>query len=158
MTVEPASTRANRINPGGLGWAYFGVDLLPDLRHLAVLNGDGEDPVVLERPIRGFDFPRSDADDHNPVSLRDEFGGLWVCHFHLVGSLLKHFRQSRVPAVRTGQRPVLARNDPLNIFGSQRLLSLPITAADCCEEIFHNLDILFGAHRISSTAVTSDCV
>src|SRR5450631_4351641 len=125
MTVEPASTRANRINSDSLDWSYIGisvavghstsaaceaaihwlihrrprtdgrrrpalrrpgrvhlggprqclgVDVLPDLRHLAVLNGDGEDPVVLERSIRGFDFPRSDADDHNPVSLRDEFG------------------------------------------------------------------------------------
>jgi hypothetical protein len=33
--------------------------------------------MVLERPIRGFDSPRSDDDDQNPVSLRYEFGGLW---------------------------------------------------------------------------------
>ena len=44
----------------------------------AVSNGDGEDPIVLERLIRGFDFPRREADDQNPVSLRHEFGGLWV--------------------------------------------------------------------------------
>jgi hypothetical protein len=56
----------------------LGVNVLPDLRHLAFLNGDGEDPVVPERPIRGFDFLRGDADDQNPVSLRDEFEGLWV--------------------------------------------------------------------------------
>jgi hypothetical protein len=31
--------------------------------------------VVLERLICGFDSPRSDADDQNPVSLRHEFGG-----------------------------------------------------------------------------------
>ena len=85
-------------------------------------------------------------------------GGLWVCHFHLVGSLLKHFRQSRVPAVRTGQGPVLARNDPLNIFDNQRQQTLLVAAAQCCKEILHSLDILFGAHRVSSTAVTSDCV
>ena len=49
--------------PGCLGGACqrLGVDVLPDLRHLAVLNGDGEDPVIVERPIRGFNFPRSDA-------------------------------------------------------------------------------------------------
>ena len=45
------------------------------------------------------------------------------CHgsrFHLDGSPPKQFRQSRVPAVRAGQRPVLTWNDPLNIFGNQR--------------------------------------
>ena len=52
------------------------VDILPDLRHLAISNFDVEDPIVLERLIRGFDFPRSDADDQNPVSLRHEFEGL----------------------------------------------------------------------------------
>jgi hypothetical protein len=48
-------------------------------------------------------------------------------------SLLKQIRQSRVPAVRADQRPVLARNDPLNIFGRQRLQTLPIAAAHCCK-------------------------
>src|ERR1019366_10017821 len=165
MTVEPASTRANRINSDSLDWSYIGisftvghstsarrargrstadppspqpdgrrwpalrqpgrvhlrgsrqclrVDILPDVRQFAIPKGNVEDPVVLKRLIRGFDFPRSDADDQNPVSLRHEFGGLWVCHFYLFGRLLKHTRQSRVPAVRAGQRPVLARNDPLN--------------------------------------------
>jgi hypothetical protein len=33
--------------------------------------------MVLERPIRGFDSSRSEADDQNPVSLRYELGGLW---------------------------------------------------------------------------------
>ena len=54
------------------------VDILPDLRQLAILNGDVEDPVVHELLIRGFDSPRSEADDQNPVSLRYEFRGLWV--------------------------------------------------------------------------------
>jgi len=31
--------------------------------------------MVLERPIRGFDSPASEADDQNPVSLRYEFAG-----------------------------------------------------------------------------------
>src|ERR1700722_16110171 len=104
MTVEPASTRANRINSDSLDWSYIGipftvghspgvrggnprlihrlprpdgrrwpalrqpgrvnlrgarrglrVDILPDLHHLAISNGNVEDPVVLERLIRGFD-------------------------------------------------------------------------------------------------------
>ena len=54
------------------------VDILPDVRQFAISNGNGEDPMVLERLIRGFDSPRSEADDQNPVSLRYEFGGLWV--------------------------------------------------------------------------------
>src|SRR5882757_3644034 len=129
MTVEPASTRANRINSDSLDWSYIGisftvghstrarragwrsaarspstpdrsprrralrrpgrvhlrgprqclrVDKLPDVRQFAISNGNGEDPIVLERLIRGFDFPLSEADDQNPVSLRYEFKGLWV--------------------------------------------------------------------------------
>src|ERR1700719_5079135 len=144
MTVEPASTRANRINSDSLDWSYIGisftlgirrarglrggdprlihrlprpdgrrwpalrqpgrvhlrgpreglrVDILPDLRQLAISNGNVEDPIVLEQLIRGFDFPRSDADDQNPVSLRHEFGGRWVCRFYLFGRLLEHSRQ-----------------------------------------------------------------
>jgi WD40-like Beta Propeller Repeat len=53
------------------------VDILPDVRHFAISNGNGEDPIVLERPIRGYDSSPSEADDQNPVSLRYEFGGLW---------------------------------------------------------------------------------
>ena len=106
------------------------VDILPDVRQFAISNGNGEDPMVLERLIRGFDSPRSEADDQNPVSLRYELGGLWVRSFHRFVSLLQHIRQSRVPAVRAGQRPVLARNDPLNIFGRQRQQTLLIAAAD----------------------------
>ncbi len=57
------------------------VDILPDVRQFAISNGNGEDKMVLERPIRGFDFPRSDADDQNPVSLRYQLGGLWDTKF-----------------------------------------------------------------------------
>ena len=39
-------------------------------------NSDVEDPMVLESPVRGLDFPRGEADGQNPVSLRYEFGGL----------------------------------------------------------------------------------
>src|ERR1700723_1907999 len=59
-----------------------------------------------------------------------------------------------MPAVRAGQRPVLARNDPLNIFGRQRQQTLLIAAAECCEKILHNLDILFDAHRSLSFSFT----
>ena len=109
----------------------------------------------LERLIRGFDFPRSDADDQNPVSLRHEFGRLWISRFYRFGRFLKHLRQSRVPAVRAGQRPVLAWNDPLNIFGNLRKHTLLIAAAYCCKEIFHNLNVLFDAHRNFSISLTS---
>ena len=51
------------------------VDILPDVRHFAISNSNGEDPIVVERPIRGFDSPPSEADDQNPVSLRYELGG-----------------------------------------------------------------------------------
>src|SRR5580692_2523432 len=95
MTVEPASTRANRINSDSLDWSYIAISL----------NG---------------------------------------CAFDL-----KHSRQFRVPAVRAGQRPVLTGNDPLNIFGNQRQQILLIVPAHGCEEILHNLNILFDAHRIS---------
>jgi hypothetical protein len=49
--------------------------ILPDVRQFAISNNNGEDKVVLERPIRGFDFPLSEAGDQNPVSLRYEFRG-----------------------------------------------------------------------------------
>src|SRR6202451_1997543 len=67
----------------------------------------------------------------------------------------KQILHSCVPAVRAGQRPVLARNDPLNIFGRQRQQTLLIAAAKCCKEILHNLDILFDAHRNLSFSLTS---
>src|ERR1700730_9968763 len=134
------------------------VDILPDVRQFAISNGNGEDPMVLERPIRCFDSPRSEADDQNPVSLRYELGGHWVRSFHRPLSLLKQIRQARVSAVRAGQRPVLARNDPLNIFGRQRQQPLLIAAADCREKTLHNLDILFDAHRNLSYFLASDRV
>src|SRR5450755_2355946 len=65
------------------------VDILPDVRQFAISNGNGEDPMVLELPVRGFDSPRSEADDQNPVSPRYELGGLWVRSFHRFVSLLK---------------------------------------------------------------------
>src|SRR6202007_1715055 len=98
MTVEPASTRANRINSDSLDWSYIGisftvgystsaqpalrlpgpvrlrgprqrlrVDILPDVGQSAVPDRDGENPVVLERLVRGFDLPPGEADDEDPV-------------------------------------------------------------------------------------------
>ena len=52
------------------------VDILPDVRQFAISNSNGEDPIVLERPIRGYDSPPSEADDENSVSLRYEFARL----------------------------------------------------------------------------------
>src|SRR5258708_3047920 len=124
MMMEPASTRANRINSDSLDWSYIGisftvghstsarrargdpplirrlprrrdggrwpairqpgcvhlrgprqrlpVDVLPDVGQSAVPDRDGEDPVVLERLVRGFDLSPREADDEDPVSLRYE--------------------------------------------------------------------------------------
>jgi hypothetical protein len=72
--------------------------------------------------------------------------------------LLQHIRQSRVPVVRVGQRPVLARNDPLNIFGRQRQQTLLIAAAECRKKILHNLDFLLCSHRNLSIPLPSDRV
>src|SRR6202166_2004368 len=134
------------------------VDVLLNVCDFSISNGNVEDPLVPVRLIRSVDFSRSDADDQNPVSLRHEFGGRWVFHFHLVGRLLKHSRQFRVPAVRACQRPALARNDPLNIFGNQRQQTLLIVGTHCCKEILHNLNILLCAHRNLSISLTSDRV
>src|SRR5580698_9274945 len=58
---RPALYRPGRLHLRGPRQC-LGVDVLPDVRHLAASNGDGEDPVVLERLIRGFDLPRGGAD------------------------------------------------------------------------------------------------
>src|SRR6185437_10619462 len=118
---------------------------------------NGENEMVLERLVRGFDSPRSEADGHNPVSLRYELGGLWVRSLHRFVSLLQHIRQSRVPAVRAGQRPVLARNDPLDVFGDQRQQTLLVAAADRGKEVLHDLDVLFDAHRNLLFSYISRC-
>jgi hypothetical protein len=65
------------------------VDILPDVRQFSISNGNGEDPMVLKRLIRGFNSPRSEADDQNPVSLRYELRRPWVRSFHRFVSLLK---------------------------------------------------------------------
>src|SRR5271165_472861 len=59
-----------------------------------------------------------------------------------VSEAFKQIGQSRVPAVRAGQRPALARNDPFNIFGRQRQQTLLIAASHCCKKILHNLDMV----------------
>src|SRR3984885_13707653 len=65
------------------------VDILTDVRQFAILNRKVENPVVLERPVCGFDSPSGEADNQNPVPLRYELGGLWVRSFHRFVSLLK---------------------------------------------------------------------
>ena len=51
------------------------VDVLSDVRQLAAPDGNGEDEMVLESLVRGFDFPLREADDQDPVSLRYELPG-----------------------------------------------------------------------------------
>ena len=65
------------------------VGILPDVRQFAISKGNGEDPMVLPGPIRGFDTARSEADNQNSVSLRYELGGLWEGSFHRIVSLLE---------------------------------------------------------------------
>ncbi|WP_408904665.1 PepSY-associated TM helix domain-containing protein [Nguyenibacter sp. L1] len=54
------------------------VDILTNVRQLAVSNGDGEDPVILPGFSGCFYCPRRGAGDHNPVALRHVFGRAWV--------------------------------------------------------------------------------
>src|SRR4051794_34369718 len=115
MTVEPASTRANRISSDNLGWSYIKtslwlgirrvrgprqrlrVDVLPDLHQLAVLDSNGEDEIILERLVRGFDLSLGKSDDQNPISLRYIFGGLGIGKRNLLGCLFKRGRHPGAP-------------------------------------------------------------
>ena len=94
LRIVPCGVGAPALEPGARGRLgcprqCLRVDILPDVRQFAISNGNGEDPMVLKRLIRGFDSPRSEADDHNPVFLRYELRGLWVRSFHRFVSLLK---------------------------------------------------------------------
>src|SRR4051812_4750336 len=206
MTVEPALTRANRINSDSLDWSYIGisltvgqttswrrargnpqlihrlrqadgckgpalrrsgrvhlrgpgqclgVDIFPDVGQSAIPDRDGEDPVVLERLVRSFDLSPREADDEDPVSLRHELPG-FRGRFYRLGCRLKQIRQPGVSVARSGQRPVLARNDPLDVFGDQRQQSFPVAAADRGEEVLHGLDVLLNTHRYFSVSRGSD--
>src|ERR1700722_5639965 len=105
------------------------VDVFPDAAQPAIPDRDGEYPVVLERLVRGFDPSPREADDEDPVSLRHELPG-FRGRFYRPGCGLEQIRQPGVSAVRAGQRPVLARDDPLDVFGDQCQQSLPVAAAD----------------------------
>jgi hypothetical protein len=65
------------------------IDILTDLLHFAVSNRNGEDPMILKRPVRGFDLPRSKSDDENPIPLRYELGRLRVGSFDRFVRFLK---------------------------------------------------------------------
>ncbi len=43
------------------------VDVFSDGSQFAISNGNVENPMVLERLIRGFDSPSSETDHHNSV-------------------------------------------------------------------------------------------
>src|SRR5579864_6336700 len=45
------------------------VDILTDVRHFAISNGNGEDPMVLERPIRGFEDRKSTRLNSSHMSI-----------------------------------------------------------------------------------------
>lgn len=147
---DPARSSAPgaRVRPGSPRQCLR-VHILPHVRQFAISNRNDEDPVVLERPVRGLDSARSEADHQNPVSLRDELRRLRVGSLHRIVSLLKETLQPRVPTVRTGQWPAIARNDPLNIFSRQRQQTLLIATAKCRQKILNNLNVLFNANRFS---------
>ena len=207
MTVEPASTRANRINSDSLDWSYIGISVTVGhstsaRRAEAAIHGSftvdpepmaadgqryaGPDASICEArasacvstysrmlvslPSRtvmakiqsssnvlfvALIFPLGEADDQDPVSLRYELPG-FRGRFYRLGCRLKQIRQPGVSVVRSGQRPVLARNDPLDVFGDQRQQSLPVAAADRGEEVLHGLDVLLNAHRNFSISLGSD--
>src|SRR5579864_1755834 len=133
LSIRRALRRAGRVHLRGPGQCLR-VDVFPDALQLAVSNRDGEDPVVLERLVRGFDLSPREADDQNPVSLRYELPG-FRGRFYRLGCRLKQIRQPGVSVARSGQRPALARDDPLDVFGDQRQQSLPVAAADRGEEV-----------------------
>ena len=50
------------------------VDILADVRQLAISNSDGENPVIHPNLAGGFYCSLRRADDQNPVALRYVFG------------------------------------------------------------------------------------
>jgi hypothetical protein len=116
---------------------------------------DGEDPVVHKRLVRSFDLSLREADDQDPVSLRYELPG-FRGRFYRLGCRLKQIRQPGVSVARSGQRPVLARNDPLDVFGDQRQQSLSVAAADRGEEVLHGLDVFLNTHGSFSISLGWD--
>ncbi len=76
--LQMASVTLARMGPSRRARASACVSMFsPDVRRVAVSNGNVEDPIVLERLIRRFDFPMATPTTRTPVSLRHEFGGLW---------------------------------------------------------------------------------
>ncbi len=85
--------------------------------------------------------------------LRYKLRRLWVCHLYFFGRSLQHTFQPGVAAVRTGQGPVLAWNNPLDIFGDQGQHPFLIAAGYCCNEMLYNLHIVPDAHRNSPSFI-----
>jgi hypothetical protein len=91
-----------------------------------------------------------------PVSLRYELPGFCDRDLHGFGLRLYQVRQPRVSVARSGQRPVLTGDDPLDVFGDQRQQTLSVAAADPGEEVLHDLDVLLDAHGNFSISTRSD--
>jgi hypothetical protein len=136
----------------------LGVDVFPDVGQSAIPDRDGEDPVVHKRLVRSFDLSLREADDEDPVSLRHEFPG-FRGRFHRLRCRLKQIRQPGVTVARAGQRPVLARNDPLDVFGNQRqqsLLSSRPIAAKKSFTVWTFLSVLIESPPFYSDRIVSD--
>lgn len=59
LRIVPCGVGGSALEPGARGSLggprqCLRVDILPDVRQFAILNGNSEDPMVLERLIRGF--------------------------------------------------------------------------------------------------------
>src|SRR5581483_7906312 len=73
-STVPERVRRVRFRRGGPRQG-LGVDILADAGQLAVSNRDGEDPVIVERLVRGLDLPPGEAGHQHPVALGDKLLG-----------------------------------------------------------------------------------
>lgn len=53
----------------------WGIQIFADVGQLAISDSDGEDPVILERLVRGLDLACGEADHEHPVALSDNSKG-----------------------------------------------------------------------------------
>ena len=209
MTVEPASTRANRINSDSLDWSYIGISVTVG-HSMSARRARGRSTVIHRLPdpmaADGQRYASPDASiceararacvsiysrifvtlrsrtvmSKTQSSLNDLFVALIFpvatpttrtrspCATNSGGSgyvvstssdaFLKHSRQFRAPAVRAGQRPVLAGNDPLNIFGNQRQQILLIVRRPWLRRNPSQSEHSLRRSSNLSVFLTSDCV
>src|SRR5580693_6371201 len=137
MTVDPASTRANRINSDSLDWSYIGILLygwasICEARASACVSRYSR--MLVSLPSRtvmaktqssshvlfvALIFPLAKPTTRTRSPWRYELPGFHKRGLHGFRLRLYQVRQPRVSVARPGQRPVLPRDDPLDVFGDQ---------------------------------------